>query len=282
MRSPASVVIVGGGKMGEAILKGWLSSDEGPCSSLNADNIVVVNPGAERRDHLERTYGITGVASVEDAPAADIVVLAVKPQVMPEVLDQIAKLQNFAGGQEGPLFVSIAAGLPTSSFEKVLPAGAPVVRVMPNMPLQIEAGASGICGGSTASDEQVALVAQLFEALGVAVVVDEAQMDAVGALSGSGPAYVCAMIEALVEASVEEGLDEELAYKLAIQTFLGTAELLGQPGVSVAATRESICSPGGTTLAALAAMEEAGFAEAAKDGIHAAVKRSKELASCIS
>ncbi len=281
MNSHPRFLIVGGGKMGEAILSGWLNSDASCVADVSIEDIVVVNPSESRQQFLTQTYGVSCVSDVSEAPSADIVVLAVKPQIMPSVLENISKLDIFAGGATGPLFISIAAGLTTDCISAALPPDAPVVRVMPNMPLQVGAGASGVCGSKTSTVEQVALVTSLFEALGSAVVVDEGQMDAVCAISGSGPAYVAAMVEALTAAGVDEGLDAMLAEKLALQTVLGTAQLIDQTHADVAQTRLSICSPGGTTLAALEAMNKAGFDDVFKAGVHAAVVRSKELAACI-
>ena len=274
-------LIIGGGKMGEAILAGWIAASTGSAAAIGAADIEVVNPGSERRAHLNRTYGVACVADVSDvAQKPDVVVLAVKPQVMGGVLESIASLEAFAGGGQGPLFVSIAAGLTTASLERLLPQDAYVVRVMPNMPLAIGAGASGVCGGANASIAHVELVADLFGCLGKAVVVAESDMDAVCALSGSGPAYVAALIESMRDAAAAQGLDADLAEQLALQTVLGTARLIDETGQSPAATRESICSPGGTTLAALDAMAAAGFDEAIGAGVDAAVRRSKELARC--
>ena len=274
-------LIVGGGKMGEAILAGWLEAADGPASEIDARVVEVVNPGVERRNHLEKAHGVSCVADVSEVESSpDVVVLAVKPQVMGEVLEAIAGLDVFAGGASGPLFVSIAAGLTTASIEAALPQGAPVVRVMPNMPLAIGAGASGVCGGANAAPGQVELVADLFGCLGKAVVVDEDDMDVVCALSGSGPAYVAAMVESLRDAAAAQGLDAALAEQLALQTVLGTARLIDETGVTPAEARESICSPGGTTLAALGAMGAAGFDRVFKAGVDAAVARSKELAQC--
>ena len=273
--------IIGGGKMGEAILSGWLASEVAPAAAIAADDVVVVEPGEERRAYLGETHGVTcvaDVAGVAGAQAADVVVLAVKPQVMMGVLDSIAQQPAFQGGAEGPLFVSIAAGLPTDRLAEGLPQGAPLVRVMPNMPLMVGAGASGVCGGANATADQVQYVADLFGCLGRAVVVDEADMDAVCAVSGSGPAYVAALVEAMRDAGAAQGLDPALAEVLALQTVLGTARLIDETALTPQTAREAICSPGGTTLAALDAMSAAGFAPSIDEGIAAAVKRSKELA----
>ena len=279
-------LIVGGGKMGEAILKGWINSQSQPADVIGAADVAVAEPSTERRAQLVADHGVVCAASAADAVAAgfepDVVVLAVKPQVMTSVLADMVQVEAFQGGASGPLFVSIAAGLPTSALEASLPAGASLVRVMPNMPLAIGAGASGVCAGANATSDQVDYVAALFGCLGRAVVVAEHDMDVVCALSGSGPAYVAAMIEALRDAAASEGLSAELAEALALQTVLGTARLIDETGADVGATRESICSPGGTTIAALDAMNAAGFEHVFAEGVHAAVQRSKELAQCIS
>ena len=294
--SKHTFVIVGGGKMGTAILSGWLASSVAPADSIQASDIVVVEPTAERRAFLTDTYGVKCVASAADATDAttapdcmpDVVVLAVKPQVMMGVLETITQLPAFQGkaastdasaaAEDCPLFISIAAGLTTERIAEALPAGAPLVRVMPNMPLMVGAGASGVCGGANASEGQVHYVADLFGCLGRAVVVDESDMDAVCAVSGSGPAYVAAMVEAMRDAGAAQGLDPDLAEILALQTVLGTARLIDETTLTPQTAREAICSPGGTTLAALDAMNAAGFAQVIDAGIAAAVRRSKELA----
>lgn len=275
------VLVVGGGKMGEGIVAGWLAATEEPAASLGSESVTVVEPGAERRGFLEEAYGVSCVADVSEVRfTPNLVVLAVKPQVMSGVLSDISSCDAIVGAPELPLFISIAAGLPTASLEAGLPAGVSVVRVMPNMPLSIGAGASGVCGGANAAAPQVDYVARMFGCLGRAVVVDEADMDVVCALSGSGPAYVAAVVEALRDAAAARGLDAALAEELALQTVLGTARLIDETGVSPAQARESICSPGGTTLAALDALYKAGFTEMFDAAIEAAVKRSKELAQC--
>ena len=278
--SKPRIAVVGGGKMGEAILGGWLSATEGAAAELTAECMLVVNPGEQRRAALSDKYGVACVPSVLDLASADpfdLVVLAVKPQIMADVVADLRTVQAFC---EDALFVSIAAGLPTQRLEGMLPEGARLVRVMPNMPLAIGQGASAVTSGSRASQADVDLVAELFGCLGDSVVVEEELMDACCAVSGSGPAYVAAMIEALRDAGVVEGLPAQIAEALALQTVLGTSQLISQTGQSPAAVRESICSPGGTTLAALAAMDEAGFDQVFAAGVSAAVRRSKELAQC--
>ena len=271
--------IVGGGKMGEAILSGWLSSNAVPADGIQAGDVTVVEPGDDRRAFLQSTYGVACVADASEIDhRCDVVVLSVKPQVMMGVLQSVAQNPVFQGGADGPLFVSIAAGLTTERIESALPQGATLVRVMPNMPLMVGAGASGVCKGALASDDQVQYVADLFGCLGRAVVVDESQMDAVCAVSGSGPAYVAAMVEALRDAGAAQGLPADLAEVLALQTVLGTARLIDETALTPQTAREAVCSPGGTTLAALDAMNAAGFAGVIDAGVDAAVVRSKELA----
>ena len=272
--------IIGGGKMGEAILSGWLASAQAPADELKPEAFIVANPGEAKRSRLAETYGVECVADAADVAQADVVILAVKPQVMSDVLAVVRENPCFGGGADGPLFISIAAGLTCERLLAQLPADARLVRVMPNMPLTIGAGASGVTGAPGADEADVRYVADLFGCLGAAVVVEESQMDAVCALSGSGPAYVAALVESLRDAAAAHGLEADLAEQLAIQTVYGTAHLMAVEGQDPAELRESICSPGGTTLAALDAMQTAGFDEVFRAGIDAAVRRSQELAQC--
>ena len=281
MSSNISFAIVGGGKMGEGILAGLIRSSQGSAAQLDASSFTVVEPGEQRRAYLVETYGVQCVEDAVQLSQCDVVLLSVKPQVMMSVLERICANETLAASNAShPLYITIAAGLTTAKLEAGLPEGSALVRVMPNMPLSISAGASGVCKGAKATDDQVRYVADLFGCLGKAVIVDEADMDIVCAVSGSGPAYVAAMIESLRDAGAAQGLDAELAETLALQTVLGTAQLISQTGASVAATRESICSPGGTTIAALEAMQAAGFDEVFAAGVDAAVKRVKELSQC--
>ncbi len=282
------ILVVGAGKMGEAIVAGWIASDVDPASRIDANSVVVANPGAARRSHMTETYGVVAYESADEAARAaasagqrfDIVVLAVKPQVMFDVIARFSQQRLFCGGEAGPLFVSIAAGLSTARLEEALPAGARLVRVMPNTPLMVGAGASGVCAGAKASAQDLALVRDLFGCLGIAVAVDETDMDAVCAVSGSGPAYVAAMIEAIRDAAAAQGLGAQLAEALATQTVFGTAKLMLERAQSAEQTRIAVCSPGGTTLAALDAMADHGFDEVFAAGVDACIKRSKELGSC--
>lgn len=279
------VAIVGGGKMGEAILAGWLDSRNGVCSESGDTTFIVVEPTESRREYLADTYGVTCVASVKDIePSFDysvlsLVLLAVKPQVLPDVLAQIAEEMDESATP--PLFVSIAAGTSLACIEGAFsPREIRAVRVMPNTPLMVGQGASVIARGAHATPQDGAFVEELFAALGFARQVDEADIDAVCALSGGGPAYVAAMVEALRDAAAEAGLSMHLAEQLIVRTIAGTCALMEATGQSPEQTRAAVCSPGGTTLAALAAMEEGGFSESLHDGVRAAIARSKELAVC--
>ena len=270
------IALIGGGKMGEAIMGGWISSAESPANVLAAGNFVVADPGGDRRAYLESTYGVRCVGQASDIDAADIVILAVKPQVMMGALESIAEIPAY----KGCLFVSIAAGMTTKRLSSALPPEARLVRTMPNTPLLVGFGATAVCGSSSSTEDDVLIVQELFACLGRAFVVDEGDMDAVGAVSGSGPAYVAAMIEALASAGANEGLSAELSEELAVQTVLGTSELMCKTGQSAEQVRISVCSPGGTTLAALEAMDKAGLSRAYEAGVSAAVQRSKELGAC--
>lgn len=269
----ARISVVGGGKMGEAILGGWIASHDGVASAWDASCITVVDPGEERRRYLEDAYGVACIDDVAKLQDADLVLLSVKPQVMAGVLERVRKL-SFASDA---LFVSIAAGLSTGKLEDMLPEGVHVVRVMPNTPLLVGKGASTLCGGSRATQDEVDLAFDLFSCIGEAFVVPEEQIDATCAIHGAGPAYVAALIEALAKAGAEAGLDRDLAERLGTQTAYGTACLMLERGQNAEKTRVDVCSPGGATLAALGAMEAAGFSESIMRGVEAAIRRSKEL-----
>lgn len=275
----ARIALIGGGKMGEAIVAGWIAAREGAAACLDANSIVVAEPGEERRAHLHDAHGVTCVADGSEIMRADIVVFAVKPQAIDAVVASLADKRAYAGGAAGPLFVSIAAGVTTSRLEGMLAPGSRVVRTMPNLPLQVGAGATGVAGGACATPEDVETVRSLFVCLGEAVVVDEADLDAVCAVSGSGPAYVAALVEAMADGGRRCGLDRALAERLALFTVFGTAKTLIETGQDVSAFKQAVCSPGGTTIAALDAMEAAGMSEAIRGGVEAAARRSKELAN---
>ncbi|MCI9129309.1 MAG: pyrroline-5-carboxylate reductase [Eggerthellaceae bacterium] len=271
------IAFIGCGKMGEAILSGWLASEEPTAAAVRERGFYIVSPDGPHADELKAHYGFPVLAPSAELPQdVCMVLLCVKPQVMPQVLPELAASAPFANGS--PLVASIAAGITTESLEAALPADTHVVRVMPNMPLAEGAGASVVCAGTAATDAEAAYVNELFAALGKSWLVEEDQIDAVCALSGGGPAYFAYLAECLAQAGAQAGLSEDLSLALARQTLAGTGACLTEDGLTLEDLRVSVCSPGGTTLAALAAMDEAGFARCAGAGIDAAIARAKELA----
>ncbi|MDO8848530.1 MAG: pyrroline-5-carboxylate reductase [Coriobacteriia bacterium] len=269
MSAPYTLVIIGGGRMGEAIAAGLVSS-----AALEASSIAVVEPSAPRRDVFER-HGIAVFADGHDVLAgAEIVLFAVKPQVIDAVVAHLAD-----DIEAGAIVVSIAAGITTARLEALLRGGAAVVRVMPNTPAMVGAGMAVVSGGRAADPAQVERVRELFEAVGDALVVDEAVQDAATAISGSGPAYVALFADALAEAGAAQGLERDVALRLAVQTFKGTAELLLASGMEPQELIDGVSSPGGTTVAALEALEAGGFRPTVDAAVAAAVRRAKELGS---
>jgi len=261
------LAIVGGGRMGEAIAKGLLDA-----GAIDVSGIVIAEPSETRRAELAAAHGIECFADGSDAVlGADVVVLAVKPQVMDGVAESLSALLG------GTLVVSIAAGVTTARLEALLPAGTAVVRVMPNTPAMVGQGMSVVSGGREASVEQVDLVRALFAELGRALVLDERYQDIAAAISGSGPAYVALMADALARAGVRHGLTRPVAQELAVQTIRGTAELIDATGQHPEQLIDNVTSPGGTTIAALEVLEARGFRTALADAVAAAVQRAKEL-----
>ncbi len=261
------IAFLGGGVMANAILRSLLHA------GLVTPDQVSVSEVLEARRAALAELGVRAVpASADAARGADVVILAVKPPVVPAVLMECAPVL-----EGGALVVSIAAGVPLSRIEELLPGRAPVIRVMPNTPVQVGAGAAALCRGSHATPEHAALVRRLFEAGGRCVEVTEAQLDAVTGLSGSGPAYVCLIVEALADGGVRMGLPRDVALTLAAQTVLGGAQLLLETGDHPAVWKDRVATPGGTTIAGLAALEDAGVRGALIRAVEAASRRAEEL-----
>jgi pyrroline-5-carboxylate reductase len=262
-RSPErDVLIVGGGRMGEALLGGLISSGR------PASEFAVAEISASRREQLAAAY--PGVAVVETPTAAAGAVLAVKPSDVADAARAVAD----AGSRR---LLSIAAGVRTQAIEAALAVPLPVVRAMPNTPALIGAGVAAICPGATAGEEDLAWAEAILSGVGVVVRVPESSLDAVTGLSGSGPAYVFLIAEALTEAGVLAGLARELAETLAFETLHGAAELLRSAGASPAALRAQVTSPGGTTAAGLRELERHGVRAAFMDAVMAATERSSQL-----
>ncbi len=262
---PKSVGSIGSGNMAEAILRGLLQA------GMRPEQLVASDPDAARRSHLTEQLGVrTTESNLEVAQACELVLLAIKPA---HVEAATADLPLDAG----PLYVSIVAGCRIATLKQRLGSEARIVRVMPNTPALIGAGISAFCHEPTLDPEDAARAEAVLAAVGRVVHVPESLMDAVTGLSGSGPAYVYLFIEALGEAGVREGLPPAVAGELAIETVLGAARLVRETGEHTAVLRERVSSPGGTTVAGLAALEQEGLRAAVLAGVHAATVRSGEL-----
>jgi pyrroline-5-carboxylate reductase len=261
------IAFVGGGVMAEALIRALLASGLATPERIAASDLL-----AARREALA-ALGVRAVADNREAvTGADAVLLAVKPQVLPAVLDDIRDALS-----PGALVISIAPGITLEQIEARLPAGVPVVRVMPNTPVQVSAGAAGVARGRNASPEHAERVLRLFNAAGRAVEVPETLLDAVTGLSGSGPAYVCLIVEALADGGVKGGLPREVALTLAAQTVLGAAKLILETGEHPAQWKDRVATPGGTTIAGLAALESGGVRGALIAAVDAATRRAREL-----
>lgn len=260
------VTVIGGGVMGEAIVAGWLKA-----GAVDPAAVTVVEPSAARRAELASLAGVNVVGSAEDAPAGELVVLAVKPQVIEAVVVDLGPMLA------GALVVSIAVGVSSARLEALMAEGTALVRVMPNTPAMVGEGMAIVSAGSSATPEQAEMVRGLFALLGDAVVLDERYQNAGAALSGSGPAYFALVIDALSRAGVAQGLPRAVAQRLAVQTMRGTAEMLDVTGVHPDAMIDAVTSPGGTTIAAITALEDRGVRAAFSDAVRAAVKRAEEL-----
>ena len=254
--------LVGGGRMGEALLGGLLEAGWAPAAEVR-----VVEALAPRRDELAERF--PGVEVTDVVGPAEGTVLATKP-------GDIAAACGGLGADAGRV-LSIAAGVRLASLEEALPAGTPVVRAMPNTPALVGAGAAAIAGGTSAADDDLAWAESILAAVGTVVRVGEPLLDAVTGLSGSGPAYVFLVAEALVEAGVLVGLPRPVAAELAVQTLLGSARLLAEGDDGPEVLRAAVTSPGGTTAAGLRALEQAGVRAAFLDAVVAATERSREL-----
>ncbi len=260
-----NIGFIGGGQMAEAMIKGLLVSD------LSSKMLIsVCEPLDSRNQHLRKQYELETVADpAELCSSADIVILAVKPQVMPVVLGQIR------ASVERCLIITIAAGLPISMYEEQLDIAQPaIVRAMPNMGALVQQGATALCRNVHVSDSDFAFARTLFETIGSAVIVAESLMDAVTGLSGSGPAYVFSFIEALIDAGVKVGLGREVSQNLVLQTIFGAVELARTSGKHPAQLRDLVTSPGGTTASGLHVLENEGFGGTIISAVEASCNRS--------
>ncbi len=262
----SGLAVVGGGKIGEALISGLVRRP-----GAHAD-IVVVERSPERAAHLEQRYGVRALDLAEAAAASRVLLLAVKPQDVDTLLGLLAP---HVDGDH--LVVSVAAGVPTARIEAALPAGTPVVRVMPNTPALVDEGMSVLSAGAHATSGHLDEAQALLSAVGQVRRVPESQQDAVTALSGSGPAYFFFLVEAMIDAGILLGLPRTLAADLIVQTALGAATMLRDSGEHPVQLREAVTSPGGTTIAAIRELERHGVRAALIAAIEAAHDRSVEL-----
>ncbi|CAK8720113.1 MAG: pyrroline-5-carboxylate reductase [Candidatus Electronema aureum] len=263
-----SIGMIGGGQMGEALIRGLIES-----GLSEAASITVAEPAVTRREYLETTYQVkTTESAAELAGTSKIIILAIKPQIMEPVLALYREHLNARH-----LLISIAAGVTISQMERCLGEKMRIIRVMPNTPALVLAGASAMSGNKNASREDMALCGQIFSAVGTCVEVPENLLDAVTGLSGSGPGYVFTFLEALIDGGVLAGIPRPLAEQLALQTLFGSAKLAMETGEPAAVLKGRVTSPGGTTIAGLQVMERDGLRGTVMAAVKAATDRSKEL-----
>jgi pyrroline-5-carboxylate reductase len=280
----ARIAIIGGGNMGEALLAGLLRAGR------QVKDLVLSEKSAGRAEFLSQTYSVRVAALADAVENAAIVILAVKPADAESVIGEIANAAGKAASDAvEQVLVSVVAGVTTGFYESHLPAGSPVIRAMPNAPALVGAGITALAKGRFASAEQLSEAAALFECVGGVLTVSEAQIDAVTAVSGSGPAYFFLFLEALVDAGVTNGLSRTVATELAVQTMAGSVAMLldrieggsaaaaGRPDTTAAELRALVTSPGGTTAAGLRELERGGLRAAVAAAVDAAKTRSEQL-----
>ena len=284
----ARIAIIGGGSIGEALLSGLLRAGR------QLKDLVVAERMPDRATYLANTYSVLVTSVTEAVDNAAFVVVAVKPGDVESVLGELARAAAGADNDSPEqVYVTVAAGITITHVESKLPAGTPVIRAMPNAAALVGAGVTALAKGRFVTAQQLDEVSALFDAVGSALTVPEAQMDAVTALSGSGPAYFLLLVEALVDAGVGAGLSREVATELTVQTMAGAAAMLldrmdqdrpadGEPpstraDTTAAQLRATVTSPGGTTAAALRELEKGGFRAAVGAAVQAAKSRSEQL-----
>lgn len=267
--SDMTLAIIGTGRMGEALLSGLLRSGAWP-----ADRIVCTDRSQRRADEIAQRHG---VAAHTDSPAAaanaDVALLAVKPQTMVELLAAIGPKLH-----PGHTVISVAAGVSTTTIERALPEPIPVVRVMSNVPVQVDEAMSVLSAGAHATDDDIAVARTILGHVGKVMELPEHQLDAVTGLSGSGPAYMFLLAETMIEAGILLGLPRDVSTELIAQTMVGSAKMLRDSGRHPVELRESVTSPGGTTIAAIRVLEQERVRAAFLNAIEAATLRSRELA----
>ena len=253
--------------MGEAILSRLITENV-----YDADAVLVSDPQPQRRDFLQQNYHVSVTEDNGAAAAAEVLLLSVKPQVLEAVAAGLANRESTSK----PLVLSILAGVPLARLEAAFPEH-PIIRAMPNTPATVGAAMTAIASSQTVEPHHLAQAKSIFAAVGQVVEVPESLMDAVTGLSGSGPAFVAMMIEALADGGVAAGLPRAIASQLSLQTVFGTAQLLQHTHLHPAQLKDRVTSPGGTTIAGVAALEKQGFRSALIEAVQAAYRRSQEL-----
>lgn len=268
MSKNLKIAILGTGNMGGALLGGILK-----VGVVTKDDVIATVKSQEKANELRDKYGCTVLAGGNRTAAqqADLIILATKPHIVPKVVDEIRDTLR-----SDQILVSLAAALPISVIEKRLPHPMPVFRAMPNIPVVVEEGATAICSNAQALPEHQILVERIFRAVGVVCTVEEDMMDAVTALSGSGPAYVYMVIEAFIAGGVKMGLSREISTRLAEQTVLGAAKHVRQSLAHPAVLRDEVTTPGGTTIVAIHELERHGLRSMLISAIETATKHAKE------
>jgi pyrroline-5-carboxylate reductase len=266
-----TIGFIGGGNMAEAMIRGLLRGGD-----FEPASVFVSGPREERMRELREAYGVSASTDNRSAAGADIVVLSVKPQILSRVLDEIAPFISAEA-----FVISIAAGVPVAAIQARLIAGTRVVRAMPNTPALVDAGATAIAGGEHARASDLEEAKRIFDAVGITVILDESQLDAVTGLSGSGPAYVFLILEALSDAGVKVGLSRRNSQLLAAQTLLGSAKLLLETNEHPGRLKDMVTSPGGTAITGLHTLENGGLRTTLMNAVEAATRRSRELGEAL-
>lgn len=266
-----TIGFIGAGNMAEAMIRGLLRGGDFAIAQIAASG-----PREERMRELRDNYGIYASTDNKVPAASEIVVLSVKPQILDRVLDEVATTIS-----PEALVISIAAGIPVAAIQGRLASGTRVVRAMPNTPALVDAAATAIARGEYARESDLDDAKRIFDAIGMTVILDESQMDAVTGLSGSGPAYVFLILEALSDAGVKVGLSRRTAQLLAAQTVLGSAKLLLETGEHPGRLKDMVTSPGGTAITGLHTLENGGVRTTLMNAVEAATLRSRELGEAI-
>jgi pyrroline-5-carboxylate reductase len=268
MRVDGTLAIVGTGRIGEALLRGLMGS-----SWVDPAQVICTDNREERCEELRREHGVRAISDNREAvEAADVVLVALKPQVLLDVIGEVG-----ASFHPGQTVISVAAGITTAAIQDVIPGEVPVVRVMTNTPVQVDEAMSVVSGGTHAGERDLAVAEEILRHVGRVIRMDEVHLDAVTALSGSGPAYFFLLAEAMIDAGILLGLPRDVSTELIVQTMVGSATMLRDTGLHPVELREMVTSPGGTTISAIRELERSRVRAAFLDAIEAAKLRSEEL-----